>query len=354
MNKFCKHYKQNVIEKVSIERSAKLEEIVGKFQCKTCGYKYSRSSSNVYEAEIKVKRTLQWGEIWLEKLEEYAKENLYSISELSQIMGCDKQTIYTKLNDLKRTKRINIDIKVINEKKLEESKKIILEKFEQKQMGIKDIRMLGEFKYIDKYDPVWLLNKLHYERQEAKSTEYYLNLCKQQILEALQLNPNMTRQELYNKVRYDIVLKNDPIWLENNLPKPNVISEFIANTKNWEEQDKKLLELLKTKYEEFCNQDKVVKITKKKFKKEIGEISITNRSLEKMPLSSAYIDSVTDTPRSYRIKWYKKYINEKYCEDKEISVHNIPYFFHDFYKYKKDESVLKELEEYLVALKNKD
>ena len=70
-----------------------------------------------------------------------------------------------------------------------------------------------------------------------------------------------------------------------------------------------------------------------------------------MPNSKAYIESIIDTTQSYRMKSYKRFIDKKLENDTSFTVNDIPKDF--LYFNKQDESVKRELEDYIFNLKNK-
>jgi len=107
--------------------------------------------------------------------------------------------------------------------------------------------------------------------------------------------------------------------------------------------------LLKDKNIEICNREHVTMITKNLFKKEIFSIPITQYSLERMPKSRTFIESIVDSTQSFKIKCYKKYLYDKFKFDNNVTIYNIPRKFHNFYK--QGETVIKELEEYIDTLK---
>ncbi len=166
INTICNHYEKAVIKKVKVISENSLKEPYGIFECKFCGFKYSRHfnddgfgytfhpyhSKRVY----KIKAIIDYGYLWYDTLKNYVINDNYSIDKISRKMNCSSYTI------LEHAKKLNIEVN-----------QSVLENY------------------------------------------------KQQCIELIKLDPDISRTELYSilNYKYTQILKHDWKWLDNNVPK---------------------------------------------------------------------------------------------------------------------------------------
>ena len=351
MNKLCKCYKKDVIKSLEIEVKS-YGKPIGIFKCDTCGLSYSRFLSTDNDNKYEVLKILDYGVLWTKILEEYLKSGQYSLYEISKMMGCSYNTIYnTKQLDIKKFKEVkNFDSKVLNE-----SKKVLINELDLNQNLLKkDLKNihLKEYQYIYNHEPEWL-KSLPSKHNPYKDSEEKLKVYKKELLEVMHENPNITTSELFGKInsRLYYIKDHDPTWWKENIQVSESKQIKGEEKIDWQKRDKDLLKSLLNKYEEINNRNEVTRITFSLLQREVFEICFNSDNLKKMPNSKAYIESIIDTTQSYRMKSYKRFIDKKLENDTSFTVNDIPKDF--LYFNKQDESVKRELEDYIFNLKNK-
>lgn len=353
MNMLCNNYKKDVIKDVTF-KNYYTQEPLGIFKCKYCGFTYSRLFSYEKDDKYEVRSVIEKGELWYETLRKYAEDDMYTISDISRLLSCSRGTVRYDMKKANIGKYSNYETKIVDEKKLNDSKDILLNVIKSTpnlDIGVIRKTFKNDFNYILKYDEDWLNVNLSYKRSTIKNDGEKLELYKEELFKIKQLKPNITRRELIKDltyIKYDFIKQQDPAWWMENVPVMQV-KKYTRKTFDWGSRDKQLLKILKKKYKEICKRDEVVKISKNLLNGEIDDIIIQDYYLNRMPLSKAYIESIVDTNESFRIKCYKKYIFDKFQNNKDIEVNIIPKNFHGFGN--QNQSVIEDLEYYIESLK---
>jgi len=166
INKICNHYEKAVIKKVKVISENSLKAPYGIFECRFCGFKYSRHFEDVWydctyhprysKRRYTIKEIIDYGELWYNTLKNYVINDNYSIAKISSKMKCSSYII------LEQAKKLNIEV-----------------------------------------------------------NQSLLENYKQQCIELIKLNPDISRTELYSilNYKYTQISKHDWKWLDNNVPK---------------------------------------------------------------------------------------------------------------------------------------
>jgi transposase len=355
MNHICNYYKADIIKTIDI-KYAKEKVIIGFFKCDVCGFEYTRVYSKDNDDKYEIRLIVDRGDLWHKTLIKYAEDENYSIKQIANIMDLSPTSISDTLKKLKVGRYKEYNTGICNEARLNEAKNILLNAKNTHELSYIRKTFGKQFDYILKYEEDWLYTNLSYKKKAQYNGKEKLETYKQKFIKLKQSNQSITLSELsysLSSTACSFIKKNDPKWWEENAPK----SKYGTNHKcgladirvKWDDRDDELLLLLKDKHKEICNRENVTMITKNLFKKEIYSIPITQYSLERMPKSKIFIESIVDSTQSYKIKCYKKFLYDKYKSGNDVTIHIIPRKFHNFYK--QDEFVKKELEEYIDILK---
>lgn len=273
LNKIANHYRMNVVKNLKITEDYKTRLPVGTFSC-DCDFVYSRKGPDKDETDkYKIGRIRSFGKVWEDRLKVYLKEEKYGLRELARLMYCDPKTIW-KFDYL-------LGINYFNR-----CKNAIDSEYKEQ---IRDIGLLEKYK---KY-----------------------------ILKSIERNPIITRTKLREicKKEYIYLYRWDKKWLHDNLP--NETKSINHNKKvDWNQRDKEIIALLKSKYKEFLSRDIAIRITKSRIGKSLGILADLEKNLSKLPETEKYLKDITETVEEFQIRRCKNIIDNKLQKDEEIKL----------------------------------
>ncbi len=260
LNRASDHYRKKVIKEVIITDDYKSRLPVGTFSCE-CGFIYSRKGPDKEENDkYRIGRVKQFGDIWMNKLEGYLKENKYSLREMARLLNCDTNTI-KKYKAILENKPKNKEItnKIINND--------------------------------DKY--------------------------KVQLLEFIKANPNIRRTEIHKLKgkEYSYLYRKDPKWLFDNLPSKTLQAKKQNRVVNWEKRDEEILELIKNGHEEILDKNKPIRISKSSIGKISGTLTTLEKNIHKLPKAKEHLDMIVETVEEFQLRRCIDIIDKKAAEN---------------------------------------
>ncbi|WML36201.1 TnsD family transposase [Clostridium sp. OS1-26] len=276
LNRIANHYRMNGVKDLKITEDYKTRLPVGTFSC-DCGFVYSRKGPDKDETDkYKIGRIKNFGKVWEDGLKVYLKEEKYGLRELARLMHCDPKTIW---------------------------------KFDA---------LLG-INYFNRYK-----NAVDLEHKEQIRQSDLLEKYKEGILKSIEENPTITRTKLREicKKEYIYLYRWDKKWLHDNLP--NKTKSINHNKKvAWNERDKEIIALLKSKYKEFLSRDIPMRITKSRIGKSLGILADLEKNLNKLPETEKYLKDITETVEEFQIRRCKNIIDNKLQKDEDIKLWEI-------------------------------
>lgn len=261
LNKAANHYKQLVINDVTITRDYKSTKPIGTFEC-SCGFVYARKGPNqTKEDNYRIGRVKAFGDTWNKKLHLLAKskENL-STRAIAEILGVDSKTVK---------------------------------------------------KYLSKDAPK--------EKAQSKVNSSLLQQYRQRLLEGIKKYPNDSRTKVREcfKKEYAYLYRHDRDWLFKKLPsKCRQIS--VNKIVDWSTRDDKYCELIKRLYEELMVLEKPVRITKSLIGKRLGISSKLEKYLHKLPKTKKLLNKVTESVPEFQIRRCCKIIDRMLQETEPV------------------------------------
>ena len=105
--------------------------------------------------------------------------------------------------------------------------------------------------------------------------------------------------------------RNDKEWLNQNSPALKVAVPSVAKV-DWTDRDKQIIEKVKDAVRVILNEDKPARITISRVGKIIGLLALLEKHLDEIPLTKAYLKSVTESVEDFqirRIKWAIKQLD---------------------------------------------
>ncbi|MGG2113415.1 TnsD family transposase [Lysinibacillus pakistanensis] len=256
LNPAANHYKKRVISKVAITTCTDTRKPVGTFSC-NCGFVYSRRGPDRdKEDTFKVGRIKSFGPAWQAKLMELATSGL-SPHQIAQLLKCDYATVKKYLSISK-----------------EESSNI-------------------------NESPVDLLMQ--------KEAEW---------IELIKAYPNFTVTQLRatSPALYAWHYHNNCNWLKENSPRAS-IKVTVNERVDWEKRDLEILKLVKKAIQKLYAIEKPVYVNKSRVAKEIGQLSLLEKKLDKLPRTKAYLNKHLETREQFQIRRIKWACRKLYTED---------------------------------------
>lgn len=256
LNPAADHYKKRVIPNVTITTCTNTRKPVGTFCC-DCGFTYSRRGPDVVKDDVfKVGRIKNFGSVWQAKLMQLATSNL-SPYRIAQILKCDYATVKKYISDSKDKSSHNSEL----------SRDLYLQK-----------------------EAEWL-----------KLIETYPDFT---VTQLRKMNPAL----------YAWHYRNNRSWLMENPPR-SVMKLAISKRVDWEKRDLEILHLVKEAIQKLYAIEKPVYVNKSKVAKEIGQLSLLEKLLDKLPKTKAYLKKHLETREQFQIRRIKWACKELYMED---------------------------------------
>lgn len=256
LNPAADHYKQLVISNVAITTCTDTRKPVGTFSC-DCGFVYSRRGPYVDKSDaLKVGRIKNFGPVWQAKLMQLASRGL-SLYHIAQVLECDYTTVKKYISNSKD--------KSSNNKEL-----------------LMDLRIQKEAR--------WL-----------KLLETYSDFTVTQLRE---INPAL----------YAWHYRNNREWLKENSPRMKE-KVTVNNRVNWDKRDLETLYSVKNAIQKLYAIEKPIYVNKSRVAKEIDQLSLLEKLLDKLPKTKAYLNKHLETREQFQIRRVKWACQKLYMED---------------------------------------
>lgn len=273
LNVTATHYLKPVVTNLVIsrnhDRNYDASRPVGTFRC-SCGFIYTRTGPDKTEDDkYRIGFVKAYGHVWEEKLRELVETRKLNVHEIASQLNIDPRTIKRHAMLL----GLETPWKSLPQSLKEPSKnnETCLEKIRVKHRS--------DWKALQKQHKG--LSKTALGRL-APSTYQWLG-------------------------------KKDKEWLDQNSPKSS-ITVTVNNRVNWEKRDELILAQVKNAVQLTLSAEKPIRITIGRIGSTIGHLRLLEQQLDKMPLTKAYLESVTEEVEDYqvrRIKWAIKFLEER-------------------------------------------
>lgn len=248
LNPVSGHYRKLIIKKIEITQDSKLKCPVGHFRC-TCGFHYSRRGPDKVEQDpFKIGRIQSFGPIWEKELVRLTNEKGRSIREIAKILNVDSKTVLNQLTHLNGTTDCDKS----------------------------DLCLIKKESYRNRWDSMIQENPDHSKTQLRH------------------LEPSV----------YAWLYRNDREWLMGNSPVKKSKFPNKNNRVSWEQRDQDLHDqVLKTVPSIMDSQIyKSTRITRSFIGKEIGQLMIVQKHLDKLPKTRELLKTVTENKERFRIR----------------------------------------------------
>ncbi len=249
LNPVSGHYRKLIIKKIEITQDSKLKCPVGHFTCK-CGFGYSRRGSDQSKTDSYIIGKIQsFGPVWQAELLRLVASKDISFREMARRLNVDSKTIKKQLSLIKVKNTI-----------IKNSKKMALNR--------------------DSHREHWNNVKIQ--------------------------NPGKSRTEL-RKLAYGIyawLYRNDREWLIANLPKPLKKRRCDFSRVDWNERDQYLVDQVFKAVKKIKESEQFGKtrLSLSSIGKEIGELMVLQKHLDKLPKTREALKIVSETKEKFRIR----------------------------------------------------
>lgn len=258
LNPAADHFKERTITEVTITTCTDTRRTVGTFSC-DCGFIYSRRGPDTVEADsFKVGRVKAYGNVWLAKLKELVARGL-SYYTIAQILECDYATVK---------------------------------------------------KYVEQSQSTHLHSNVSFISLKAAKEAEWLELLKER--------PNFTITQLRKAAPalYAWHYRNNREWLKEHSPK-SLVKSTINKRIDWKKRDLKVLTQVKRVIKELYALEKPVYVNKSRVGKAIGQLSLIEKLLGKLPNTKGYLAKNLETREQYQIRRIKWACKELYAKNEE-------------------------------------
>ncbi|WP_180956641.1 TnsD family Tn7-like transposition protein [Bacillus canaveralius] len=130
--------------------------------------------------------------------------------------------------------------------------------------------------------------------------------------------PNLTITQLRKEAPalYAWHYRNNREWLKEHSPKAPTKS-IINKRVDWEKRDLEVLDQVKRVVEELYAIEKPVYVNKSRIGKTIGQLSLIEKLLDKLPKTKAYLEKKLETREQYQIRRIKWACKKLYLDNQE-------------------------------------
>ena len=261
LNAAAKHYLKPKITNLTISLCCDTKKPVGTFIC-SCGFIYCRTGPDQTEADIRrIGKIKAVGSVWQQKLRHLVEVEQLGLRETARRLQVDPRTINRYVQRLGLTAKWRSH---------NEAQDAVATEVTCLESSSSDDRRT-------QYRQTW--SNLRSQHPQASKT-------------ALRHFAPATYSWLY---RYDRA------WLNQNSP-PVQKPVYVNNRVNWQERDEHILAQVQEAVQKLLAAEKPIRITVSKVAKAIGQLALIEQHLSQMPLTKAYLDSVTESIEDYRIR----------------------------------------------------
>jgi DNA-binding transcriptional MerR regulator len=256
MNPAADHYGSLAINEVTL--TVKEKKAIGTFSC-SCGFVYILRAGEETKNGIRVK---QFGKVWEEECKRLAETGM-SLKEIGKRLHANKRTV--------------------------------------KKYIYKEERREGEER------------KSEVEKQRTEDRMEWKRMQKK--------NPSLSRTELrnLNPTLFNRLYRTDRSWLERE--SPTKVRRILATKPriNWNSRDSELVEKIKTAVVVIQTKEgKPKQLSKNAIGLAIGQGSLLEKHLDKLPQTKAYLEMVVENKEQYRMRRLKWAIEELKREGRKI------------------------------------
>lgn len=245
LNPVADHYKERVITDMQISLCTDTRHPVATFSC-PCGFIYSRRGPDqVDEDKFKIGRIKRFGHVWELKL--------------NQLIYVEKMSWYSA------AKELQCDIGTVK-------------------------KYATRYKYKDKSTSEQLTEDLIL----AKQNEW---------LDLIRMHPvkSVTQLRKIAPALYAWHYRNNKKWLKDYSPKQKTKS-VLSRRVDWTKRDKEILLQVIQIINKLYALEKPIYVNKTRVGKEIGQLSLIEKSIDKLPLTKSYMEEFIETREQFQIR----------------------------------------------------
>jgi len=273
LNAAADHYLKPVVTNLAISRCCDTKKPVGTFRC-LCGMIYCRTGPDETEDhQYRIGKIKAYGTVWEHKLRELVEVQRLGLRATARQLKVATRTV----------NRYALRLKLDTSWQSSHDNELV--QFQEQPEG--DVNSAGESQ--TRHRERWLTLQL--EHPEASKTTLR------------QMAP----------ATYAWLYKNDTEWLNQNSPTLRV--PVSANHRvDWQQRDKLVLAQVQDVVQLLVNAQKPIKLTIGRIGKTLDLQALLEQHLAQMPLTKAYLESVTESIEDYqirRIKWASAKLEEQ-------------------------------------------
>jgi len=265
LNPAANHFKQLVIPGHKLSSRARDNRPVARFKCE-CGFAYARSGPDSSEKDIfRIGRMISFGRTWENKLKElWNSDSKLNLSQIGRQLGVDPLTVRRHATRLKLSFSTAVRRKEVN----------------------------SRFKL--KCDAGAGKRKIRMDRKAFRTKWLF----------AMNQNNEITMSALRKTLPklYSWLIQNDSDWLQRNKPKPTS-HKIVARVVDWKSRDSRFAALVKeTAGRIRFARGRPMRITRTAIGRDLGLVSLFQKHLRKIPLTSRMLESVVENWEEFAVR----------------------------------------------------
>lgn len=257
LNAAASHYSKPVIYNCSITRDYRTGLPVGTFSC-SCGFIYSRKGPDQKDSDkYKIGRIKNFGPVWENELLRIWREDYKGLRDAGRRLKVDPITIKRQLS------------------------KLVLS---------------------DTNQPI---NNCEIKKRDLSKLENY----RSRWLTIIEKYPGKSKTELrkIGTAEFAWLYRHDRSWLDENSPKSTKCQKYNELRVDWLQRDQDILKKVDQAIDKIkSRQGKLTRITISSIGKEIGDLCLLQKHLDKIPSTKVFLLKQIETKEDFQIRRVKK------------------------------------------------
>jgi len=276
LNKTADHFRKPVITECEVAYSKEHGKPIGTFHC-SCGFIYTRTGPDESEEDsLRITKIRAFGSVWEDTLKRHWDDSSVSLRGIARQLGVDAATV--KLH----ATALELDFPRQGKRQANRMGRTLV--------GSSEVELGVSEALLERYRQEWLMARQEYP--EAGRTA-----LKKQF------------QRVYVWLR-----RNDREWLEAHLP-PLMIKPTPPVRIDWENRDIELADAARQAALYLHNRsDKPTQITVAAISRELGQLALIQRHLDKLPVTAQVLASLVETREAFALRRIRRVVE---CYRKE-------------------------------------
>ncbi|HWT02905.1 MAG TPA: TnsD family transposase [Pyrinomonadaceae bacterium] len=264
LNKAAAHYRERVVTACRVTHRGRRQRPVGTFAC-ACGFVYSRTGPDEGAGDrFRIGRMKAFGRVWEAKLKQLWDDPSLCRTEVARRLGVDPLTVQ------RHAARLGLPS----------------DRPGQNVAAVKSTLLLRTKRTPEEQEKILTARRCEWLLAMKRSPRAALKAVRLRF------------PRLYTWLR-----KHDPEWLKNNLPFTHEVRRKKAASVDWEKRDTEFEIMMRGSAAKLRLQPgKPRRITKTAIARDLGQVTLLQQKLSKLPRTAAVLSSVVESPVEFALR----------------------------------------------------